>query len=161
MVRSTIIKRLKFEKNFFLYYEEPELSVRILKEDLKIGRILEAKCYHLESYSSPQKLADGVSFRQFYGVQNRWFMIGKHWPLRLLPTTILVNYLHLFYLMYFFVRNRKFSYLKLFYLAPVNLIKGYKSREHNKAKNKFWYKRLDKLSLTKYLVLSKKVFTKS
>lgn len=161
MARSGIIKKLQFEKRFFLYCEEPDLSVRILGLALKIGRVREASCYHLESYSSPQSSIDGTAFRQFYGVQNRWFMLGKHWPLFMLPEVILFNLLHLFYLTYFYAKNRKFSYLKLIYLAPSNLFSGLFERDHAVVVDKKWYRQLGTTTLKTYFALGKKVFTKS
>lgn len=160
MARGKIIKKLQFEQSFFLYYEEPDLSTKILINGYKIGRVKEAKCYHLESYSSPQEDTDGIAFRQFYGIQNRWFMIGKHWPIRLLPATLTLNIVHLFYVLYFYVKNRKFCYMKLAYLAPINLIKGWCIRNSKDTRDKFWYKRLKTTSLSMYLKLGKKVFVK-
>lgn len=161
MARAEVVKKLKFEKSFFLYYEEAELSARILKQNLKIARLAKARSYHLESHSSPKTFTDGVAFRQFYGVQNRWFMLGKHWPCRLMFTALLVNELHLLYLIYFFIINTKINYTKLLYIAPIGFIRGWRARDRKKLIDANWYTKLVPVSLRNYFKLGKKVFSKS
>ena len=157
MARGVIIKEVEFEPAFFLYYEEPEISAKILRKNLKISRIKEAKCYHLESYSSPKKAKDGIAFRQYYGIQNRWYMIGKHWPAKMIPKAVAINLVHLLFFSFFFLVNRKFSYLKLIYLAPYKFLMGttkrYKS-SHSLAQ------KLTRDSVSSYLGLGKKVLKK-
>jgi hypothetical protein len=161
MARAEVVKKLKFEKSFFLYYEEAEISARILKRNLKIARVAGAKSYHLESYSSPEVFADGVAFRQYYGVQNRLFMLGKHWPCRLMFIALLSNKVHLLYLMYFFIKSVKLNYIRLLYIAPKSFIRGLRSRDKSEPANPAWYTRLVPVSLLNYFKLCKKVFSKS
>lgn len=161
MARSSVIKNLKFEKRYFLYGEEAEISARILKMGLKIGRIKEAVCFHLENYSSPKKNADGLAFRQFFGVQNRWYMLGKDWPFHLLPEAFFLNFLHLIFILFFYLKNRKYSYLKLLFVAPASLIQGIRHRGTKTVTNKKWYTQLSGFSPAKYLTLGKKVFNGS
>jgi hypothetical protein len=161
MARAEVIKKLKFEKSFFLYYEEAELSARILKQNLKIARLIGARSYHLESHSSPEAFTDGVAFRQFYGVQNRWFMLGKHWPCRLMFAALLANKIHLLYLIYFFAINTKLNYTKLLYIAPISFVRGWRARDRKKPIDAIWYSKLVPVSLLNYFKLGKKVFSKS
>ena len=159
MIRSDIIKKIQFEKMFFLYYEEPMISIGILKEKLKIGRVSSALCYHLENYSSPKKKNDGIAFRQFYGIQNRWYMIGRHWPIKLLPKAIFINTTHLIYVIYFLISTNNFSYLSILYLAPHKFILGLKLRSGKQVKDKLWYLKLLNSSVVSYFKLGKKVFS--
>lgn len=161
MMRNDAFKKFPFEKSFFLYYEEPELSVKLLKAGLKISRVKDAICYHLESYSSPNKNLDGVAFRQYFGAQNRWFMLGKHWPLHMLPAALMVNIAHLFYIIFFYIKNGKTKYLKLFYEAPKKFFEGLKYRKIAKINDPIWYKRLSGITFQSYLKLGQKVFNKS
>jgi len=159
MARADVFKEIGFEKNFFLYYEEPILSVNLLKRGLKIGRIKEAVCYHLESFSSPEKAAGGVAFRQFYGVQNRHFMLGKHWPFLLLLKVLPLNFFHFIYVLFFSLAHGKFASLKLIYLVPANLIKGIQDRDRTNPVDKKWFKKLKRTPLLGYLSLKKRVFS--
>ena len=159
MARTDIFKKFRFEKSFFLYFEEPEMSIRLLKAGYKIARVKKAKSYHLVSQSSPKEV-EGVAFRQFYAGQNRWFMIGKHFPVRLIFGAISVNLLHLFYLVFFFTKNKKFKYLKLFYLAWYHFSRGLLGRSRVGIKKKLWHKKLTKPEIRNYFALKKKVFSK-
>jgi len=158
MARSKTIKKLQFEKKFFLYCEEPEISARVLKRGEKIGRIIEAKSYHLESFSSPQRRVEGIAFRQYYSVQNRWFMVGKHWPKFLLPKVLLVNELHLLYLVYFFMRNGQWKYLRLVYMAPYKFFLGLREFNSGEIDDKRWFVKLSRTPLGQYFRLGSKVF---
>jgi len=159
MARSDIFKKIKFEKRFFLYYEEPMLSVSLLKLGYKIGRIRQAKCYHLESYSTPEKATAGVVFRQFYGVQNRFYMLAKHWPAGLLLKILLIDILHLWYVIIFSLVHKKFSQgLRLIYLTPWQFIRGLANRDQLSTVDFKWYTKLTKTPFKQYLSLGKKVF---
>lgn len=126
MAQAETIKKLRFEDHFFLYYEEPDLSARLLMAGHKIGRQSEAVCYHLESYSSPQKTTDGICFRQFNGIQNRWYMLGHYWPTGKLLQALPLNIAHLIYNVFFFLKNQKFREAKILGLAPARLFEGRK-----------------------------------
>lgn len=159
MARSELIKQEGFEPSFFLYYEEPDLSLKLLIRGFQIARVSSAKCYHLESYSSAgANVAQSIAFRQFYGTQNRWFTVGKYWPISLIPKAIFYNEFHLFFLLTYFLKHRTFSYLKLFYLAPFSLARGIAERKRVHKKNFEWIKLLDKMSLRDYFRLGKRVF---
>lgn len=162
MIRSKVIKELKFEKRFFLYGEEAEISARILKRGLKIGRTKEAVCYHLESYSSSNnENKNGLAFRQFYAVQNRWYMLGKDWPFRLWPEALLFSFFHLIFILFFYLKNGKYSYLSLLYVAPSSFIQGIRHRDKGVAVNKKWHTQLSGPSILKYFKLGRKVFSGS
>ncbi|MFA6423037.1 MAG: glycosyltransferase family 2 protein [Patescibacteria group bacterium] len=156
MARGIIIKNLKFEKTFFLYYEEPELSVRLLMKGYKIGRVLKAKSYHLESYSSPKKKNDGICFRQYYGIQNRWYILGKYWPTSLLITAMPLNLLHLVYNSIFFIKIGQFRKLDIIYLAFKKLLSGRK--KFCKRCDYLWVKKLASNKLSSVMDLRKKVY---
>jgi len=156
MARAQVIKRNRFEDNFFLYYEEPDISARVLMDGLKIGRYKEATCYHLENYSSPKKKAEGIVFRQFYAIQNRWYMLGKFWPLPLLVLAMPLNLFHLFYNVSFFLAHGKFKETRLLYLSLFNLVQGRK--RYQPASNHKWTKRLRTTGLHDLISLQKKVY---
>ncbi|MFH1910353.1 MAG: glycosyltransferase family 2 protein [bacterium] len=156
MARAKTIKKLQFEKRFFLYYEEPELSTRILIANLKIARKKKAKSYHLENYSSPKKKAAGICFRQFYAIQNRFYMIGRYWPTTLLMHAVPLNVLHLFYNLFFFIRSGHLRKASIIYLAVASFIAGRK--KYKKRSDTSWTKNLVDSRLSKILDLRKKVY---
>ena len=155
MVKTNFIKKHMFEKKFFMYYEEPDISIRILQQGYKIGRRKKAICYHLENYSSPKKQADGITFRQFYGIQNRWYLLGKYWPFWWLFRAMPINLAHLFYNVLFFIKNGKIKEIKIIGLAFIKLFEG---RRHYKRGNTNWIRRLSKINLTKVYGLQKRVY---
>lgn len=159
MARSKAIKEVGFEPSFFLYYEEPDVSAKVLGKGYQIGRVKEAKCYHLESYSSPQKTIDGIAFRQFYGIQNRWYLIGKYWPPELLLRALFYNLIHLIYFLLFFLKHLKFEYLSLLFIAPKRFHQGRTNRIINK--NMLWYKILARDGIVKYLTVKNSVVKRS
>lgn len=160
MVKSHEIKKIKFEKRFFMYGEEAEISSQLLKRGKKIGRTGVAVCYHLESYSSPQKNRDGLSFRQFQAIPNRWYTVGKNWPVGLLPKALVLNLIHLSYISFFFILNRKFSYLKVLFIAPCSFISGLLDRKNSKTVDERWHRHISKMQLYRYFTLGKRVFSK-
>jgi GT2 family glycosyltransferase len=156
MARGDYIKKIKFEKSFFLYYEEPYLSAHILSQGDKIGRIARAKCYHLENYSSPQEKSKGICFRQFYAIQNRMFLLGKFWPTKFLLKALPLNLAHLFYNVYFFMKSGEWQKSKLLFLFWSSLRRGRK--EFVKSNNAQWVKSLPSSRLGNLISLKKKVY---
>jgi GT2 family glycosyltransferase len=155
-----VIRSIGFEKKFFMYYEEIAISIELLKKGFKIGRTSEAKCYHLESYSSPKNQSQGIAFRQYNGIQNRWYLLGKHWPARLLPYALIINLFHLVFFCSFFIKIRQYKYLKLFLLAPAKFIRGSFDRSWAKPKIPRWFLALKSDSAKNFFTLSKKVLVK-
>lgn len=155
MARSSIIKKIKFEKKFFMYYEEPDISSRILIDNYKIGRINTAKCYHLENYSSPKKKTDGICFRQYNAIQNRWYMLGKFWPTSLLLKAMPLNLFHLIYNIIFFLRHGKIKECKILYLSFLKLFEGRKKYIY---KNDLWTGKLSRNNIQKIFSLQKRVY---
>ena len=156
LAKSHIIKKLQFEKSFFLYYEEIDLSIKMLIGGYSIGRRSRAKCYHLENYSSPQKKADGVCFRQYYAIQNHWFILGKFWPTGELLLAMPLSILHLSFNLLLFVRHNKISQISIAKLAFESLLRGRK--EYKKKLTHDWVKYLASNNLKKVFGLLKKVY---
>lgn len=156
MAQGKVIKALQFEKSFFLYYEEPDLSTKILRTGHKISRKKEAICYHLESYSSPQKRADGICFRQYYAIQNRFFMLGKYWPTPILLAAIPLNIAHLLYNILFFMKNGNWRETRIIYSSFTSLIRG--RREYQKTQDNSWVNKLAATRLSSVFFLRNKVY---
>jgi GT2 family glycosyltransferase len=156
MARGDCIKKVKFEKSFFMYYEEPYLSAHILSEGGKIGRIVSAKCSHLENYSSPQERSKGICFRQFYAIQNRAFLLGRFWTTRLLIKALPLNLAHLFYNVYFFIKSGDWCKTKLLFLFWSSLCRG--RREFVRPNNPEWISLLPDPRLSNLISLKKKVY---
>lgn len=162
MARTEILQQNPFDSRYFLYYEEPELVMRLAKLGYKTDRVAEAVAWHLENYSSPGKAAAALSFRQFYGIQNRWYALGKHWPVRLLPKAFVLNVLHLGYFLLYFARNKQFQYLSLVWRAPWNFGVGLVVRLiHFPKRSVNWWTMLYPASIGGMLQLKKKVIKPS
>lgn len=161
MARTKLFQNLEFEPKYFLYYEEPELSCRLLKAGYKIIATKEAFCYHLESYSSPQQDAHGVAFRQFYSIQNKYYMLGKHWPGRALPLTLCVNFFHLLFVLLFMLRHGEIKKTTLAIMAPVKFISGLLARKNTNTPDRDWFSKLGSANIKDYFSLGKKVFSSS
>lgn len=157
LARREVMQRHPFEPSYFLYYEEPELAIRLFKEGWELSREPKALCYHLESYSSPETHAAGLAFRQFYGIQNRWFALGKHWPLRLLPLALFFNILHLGVFLLYFLRHKKFGYLTLIFKAPASFLQGVLQSSSSNMTNPQWWHVLHPSSLGTMLGMRKRV----
>jgi len=145
MIKRSALGAERFEKRYFLYYEEPELMIRLWKKGFEAIRVPKAECYHLENHGSPAQAVAGLLFRQQYAVPNRWFALGKHWPAALLPYALSLNILHLFYLQLYFLKNKKSGFLPVFYQAPVALMSGIAQR---KPGGKPWKQQLIPLSIS-------------
>ena len=147
MLRTELAQKYPFEKRFFLYYEEPELMMRLAKLGFTTERVPEAKAWHLENYSSPGKAASALSFRQFYAIQNRWFSLGKHYPMRLMLAAKFYNILHLGYFLLYFAKNKQYKYLSLAWRAPWSFLMGMTHRGGQKISNPTWWTMLYPTSL--------------
>lgn len=159
LARGEVIRDNQFEPSYFLYYEEPELTFRLLKKGWQIGREGVARSFHLENYSSPQGHAAALAFRQFYGIQNRWFALGKHWPVRLLPRAMVLNLLHELVFIGIFIKSRQFTYVTLVYRAPLSFFRGLFARFTDSPKTiapNWWYS-LKPSSLKEMLGVGKQV----
>lgn len=156
MALASEVKRLQFEKSFFLYYEEPDLSAKLLMRGLKIARNSQAKSFHLENYSSPKLNSQGICFRQFYAIQNRWFVLGKYFPTKDFLKALPLNILHLLYNMAFFIKCGRFNYLKLIFLSSSSFRRGRKM--FDKTANYSWIKKLDQSGIGLLLSLKKRVY---
>jgi len=156
LTRANIIKKIGFDKNLFLYYEEPIISIDVLLKGYKIARLKKSYCYHLENYSSPQNHVSGVSFRQYYGTQNRLYMVGRYWPYSKRCKALLINGLYLVYITTYYLLHGQWKYLNIWKVA----YKKYRFGRKNKVQNRdnSWCKKLERMSFGKYLQLRKIVF---
>ncbi len=77
LCKTKVIKKLRgFDENFFLYFEDVDLSFRARKLGYKIYWIPESKIYHKVSATTLPKL--GSSVIHYYDVRNALLLNKKH-----------------------------------------------------------------------------------
>lgn len=161
MARTELFKKMRFQEKFFLYYEEPELSARALREGLLFTRCRKAIVHHLENASSPQDKNKGICFRQYYAIPNRFYMIGRYWPPLLTLYALPLNLFHLFYFWGFIIANKQWKYSGIILGSFKKYAEGFSDRKYNAPlKNPGWYKKLASLSFSELFSLKNKVLRK-
>ncbi len=157
IARTAAMRENPFQPRYFLYYEEPELSVRLMRRNWKIARCGEAACWHYANYSTKGQSPAGIAFRQYHGVGNRWFMLGRYWPWRMMPLAMAFNIAHLIYVLFFMVFHWQWRHLKLAWRAPAEWIAGV-MRRAGAPENPGWHRNLTRTSWKEYLALGRIVF---
>lgn len=77
MLRRSFIDRFgAFDPDFFMYYEDLELSYRVQRNGLKIHLVPEAHILHFHDMS-PKIKGDQISDLDLCTIQSRYFYIGK------------------------------------------------------------------------------------
>ncbi|MEN6627249.1 MAG: glycosyltransferase family 2 protein [Candidatus Sumerlaeia bacterium] len=157
MARTSVMRENPFQPRYFLYYEEPELSVRLMRRGLRVARRGAACCWHYVNYSTKGQSPSGIAFRQYHGVKNRWFMIGRYWPWRLMPWALFANSGHLAYVLAFQLVHRQWKFLPLAWHAPMEWFAGV-FRRGGAPRNPGWFRKLTRTPVSLYLALGREVF---
>lgn len=111
LIKNSLTKQIgAFDPNFFLYYEDADLSRRALVDGFEIATENSAVCYHNESHSSSSEIKD------YFLTRNALYFFRKHYPKIALP----------YFWAAFFLR---FAYHKLFS----------KKKNVLRAMRDFWY----------------------
>jgi hypothetical protein len=63
-------------EDFFLYYEDPALTLEVRKRGYRISGVPEVKINHLESLSTGR----GSPLMDYYNQRNRWVFIQRYFP---------------------------------------------------------------------------------
>lgn len=159
MARTALMRANPFEPRYFLYYEEPELSVRFMRQNHRIARSRSAECWHYVNFSTDGRVPAGIAFRQYYSIPNRWFMLGRFWPWRMMPWAMMVNVAHLIYVFSFMIWHRQWRFLPVAWRAPAEWLAGILQRG-GRPPNPNWYQKLDRTPLRHYLTLWGEVFAR-
>lgn len=92
LIKNSVIEKIgAFDPNFFLYYEDADLSKRALDAGFKIDTENSAICYHQESHSSTSEIKD------YFLVRNGLYFFHKHYPLFALPYFWTIFFIRLIY----------------------------------------------------------------
>lgn len=77
MIRKSFIDKYgAFDKDFFMYYEDTELSYRVQKKGLEVHFVPRAKIIHLQDMS-PKGRSSKLSVLDLYVIQSRYFYLEK------------------------------------------------------------------------------------
>jgi GT2 family glycosyltransferase len=116
-IRTEILKQTGlFAENFFIYFEDVDLSFRIKKAGYALCYIPQSVIYHIagESHKKPVKGKEGrlsAKVHYLHTRNNIWFL-KKHTPIPYLPTVCLYNFFYLIGVMAYFVARLRFQKLQ-------------------------------------------------
>ena len=132
--RTDMLKNIgHFDENFFLLYEDVDLSFRAQLMGYKCLYVPEAIAYHMASSSIVRDSSTSI----FYGHRNLEWVYLKNMPAKLIFKTIVSHILYdVASLLFFITRGRGKDYIR----AKISAIKGFhkmleKRREIQKNKN--------------------------
>jgi GT2 family glycosyltransferase len=63
-------------QDYFLYYEDPALTIEARRRGYLVCGVTEVKVHHLESLSTGRR----SPLMEFYNRRNRWFFIQRYFP---------------------------------------------------------------------------------
>jgi GT2 family glycosyltransferase len=103
-------------EDYFLYYEEPDYSLRAHQNDYKLYIFNDINIYHKEGavIGSSAIGKEKSSFADYYGILNRFKIIYKFYPMNLLPL-----YLSMFIVI--LIRIRRFQLDRVFLVIRIAL----------------------------------------
>ncbi len=84
LIRSEILRRLRFDERFFTYYADTDLCLRTRQLGYHVVGVPAAKIYSMQSYTS--SIVPGL--RGFIPARNRLLFLSKHTPKRYWPIAI-------------------------------------------------------------------------
>ncbi len=84
LIRSAILRKLRFDERFFTYYADTDLCVRAKQLGYKVVGVPDAKIYSMQSYTS--SIVPGL--RGFIPARNRLLFLYKHTPRKYWPLAI-------------------------------------------------------------------------
>jgi len=99
--RSLLKETYLFQKNYFMYFEEIDFSIRVRRLGKKIGFCPSAKVYHQGSQSIPHSLPNRTVFKQSFASVNRLNILIRYYPISILiiyGPLIILSYLYVEYL---------------------------------------------------------------
>jgi GT2 family glycosyltransferase len=106
--RSALAGEPPFDKRFFMYYEELELSLRVRARGYKIVYVPTAVVHHKRGGSVKRSSTKPQLFTQFYGNRNRVKILATYYPFSLLLANLPLIFLSLLYWNGFFLLNGGF-----------------------------------------------------
>ena len=112
MIRRTILEKITFDLNLFMYYDDVDFSWKIHLLDYKLAYVPKAVCYHVMGHSSP-----GLGTFKFYLIaRNRLYMCTKNYSrwnvLKRIPIIVVLLFLNGVY--YDFTKEQKGYTLNFF-----------------------------------------------
>jgi GT2 family glycosyltransferase len=103
--REALAGRPLFDQQFYLYYEEFDLTIRLRGQGYTIVYVPSAVVYHHRSRSLKQLSTEPSLIHQFYTNRNRVKILAKYYPASLLLRNSVLILLSLAYCDWVFLRN--------------------------------------------------------
>lgn len=117
LTRNDILKKTGLlPANFFIYYEDVDLSFRIKKLGYSLIYQPEAVIYHIAGVSNKKKTRGKEGFVNpivhYLNIRNRIWLLKKHTPLIFAPTVTLYTFFYTLMVMGYFAARFRFQKLK-------------------------------------------------
>ena len=157
LIRKTILEQTYlFDPDFFLYYEEFDLNIRVRELGYRVVYSPLSIIYHKYSQSVRKNTArETLRVKRFYQCINRANVLIKHYPTKVLLQNFHLILLSYLYYEYFFLRNASISWvIKFNYHFIKSLPLAFKERWQRRGEiNSSWISWMDYYSLKDYLRL--------
>lgn len=107
--------------DYFLYYEDPALTLEARKRGYQVSAVPEVQVHHLESLSTGRR----SPLMEFYNRRNRWFFIQRYFPEHLAGQK-----LRIWYRIQKWVFRARFDRIRIEILAFLDFRRGRIGRTH-------------------------------
>ncbi len=129
LTRNSILQETGLlAKNFFIYYEDVDLSFRIKKKGYRLVFYPDSVIYHIAGASQKRKEKGKEGFVNpfvhYLNTRNRIWLLKKHTPSIFIPTVILYTFFYTLALMLYFAVRFRIKKLKAVLKAVKDGVKG-------------------------------------
>lgn len=129
LTRNSILQETGLlANNFFIYYEDVDLSFRIRKLGYRLVFYPDAVIYHIAgaSQKKKEKGKEGFvnPFVHYLNIRNRIWLLKKYTPFHFIPTVTLYTFFYTLALMLYFAVRFRFKKLKAAWKAVKDGLRG-------------------------------------
>jgi GT2 family glycosyltransferase len=115
--RNSVLREVGLlPRNFFIYYEDVDLSLRIRKAGYSLIYHPDSVIYHIAGVSNKKKIKGKEGFVNpivhYLNIRNRIWVLKKHTPFICIPTVSLYSFFYIIAIMGYFVARLRFNKFK-------------------------------------------------
>jgi GT2 family glycosyltransferase len=157
LIRKAVLEQTYlFDPDFFLYYEEFDLNIRVRELGYNVVYVPDSMIYHKYSQSVKSETArQTLLVKQFYGNINRARILIKYYPTKTLLRNLFLILSSYLYFEYYFLRRGGMSWFAKFnYYFIKSLPPAFKERRQQRPEpNPGWFAWMDCYGFIDYLRL--------
>lgn len=117
MIRAAVLKETGFLKDqYFIYFEDVDLSFRIKKAGYQLSYVPESVIYHIAGMSHKSKTKEKEGFLNpkvhYLNGRNRIWFLKAHTPWWAIPTTFFYQFAYYSAVSFYFISRLRFNKLK-------------------------------------------------